>query len=34
MLKLEGLIAAISLVLSAFGLGYAIGCDDKKNTQE
>jgi hypothetical protein len=26
MLTLEGLIAVISLVLTAFGLGYAIGC--------
>lgn len=34
MLTLEGLIAVISLVLTAFGLGYAIGRDDKKKSQE
>lgn len=27
MLALEGLIAVFSLVLTAFGLGYAIGCN-------
>lgn len=29
MLTIEGLIAVISLVLTAFGLGYAIGRNDK-----
>ena len=29
MMTLEGLIAVISLVLTAFGLGYAIGSNDK-----
>lgn len=29
MLTIEGLIAVISLVLTAFGLGYAIGSKDK-----
>lgn len=29
MLTLEGLIAVVSLVLTAFGLGYAIGSNDK-----
>lgn len=29
MLTLEGLIAVISLVLTAFGLGYAIGNNNK-----
>ena len=33
MLTIEGLIAVISLVLTAFGLGYAIG-RDSKNAQE
>jgi hypothetical protein len=32
MLTIEGLIAVISLVLTAFGLGYAIGRNSK--TQE
>lgn len=27
MLTIEGLIAVVSLVLTAFGLGYAIGCN-------
>lgn len=27
MLTLESLIAVVSLVLTAFGLGYAIGCN-------
>lgn len=30
MLTIEGLIAVISLVLAAFGLGYAIGCNNKE----
>ena len=30
MLTLEGLIAVISLCLTAFGLGYAIGCNHTK----
>ncbi len=34
MLTIEGLIAVISLALTAFALGYAIGCDDRKNSQE
>jgi hypothetical protein len=29
MLTLEGLIAVVSLVLTAFGLGYAIGSNHK-----
>ena len=29
MLTLEGLIAVISLVLTAFGLGYAVACNNK-----
>lgn len=29
MLTLEGLIAVVSLVLTAFGLGYAIASNDK-----
>lgn len=29
MMTLEGLIAVISLVLTAFSLGYAIGSNDK-----
>ncbi len=29
MMTLEGLIAVISLVLTAFGLGYTIGSNDK-----
>ena len=33
MLTIEGLIAVISLALTAFGLGYAIG-RNSKNTQE
>ena len=33
MLTLEGLIAVFSLVLTAFGLGYAIGRNDS-NTRE
>ena len=30
MITLEGLIAVISLVLTAFGLGYSIGCKDSQ----
>lgn len=33
MLTIEGLVAVISLVLTAFGLGYAIG-RNSKNTRE
>ena len=34
MLTIEGLIAVISLVLTAFGLGYAIGSkDNDKNSR-
>ena len=29
MITIEGLIAVISLVLTAFGLGYTIGHNDK-----
>lgn len=31
MITIEGLIAVISLVLTAFGLGYSLGC---KNSQK
>lgn len=34
MLTLEGLIAVISLALTAFGLGYAIGSKDSSKTQK
>ncbi len=34
MLTIEGLIAVISLVLTAFGLGYAIGSKDNDKTQK
>ncbi len=34
MLTIEGLIAVISLVLTAFGLGYAIGNKDNHKTQK
>lgn len=30
MMTIEGLIAVISLVLTAFGLGYTIGCNSRK----
>jgi len=30
-LTIEGLIAVIGLVLTAFGLGYAIGCNSNKS---
>ena len=33
MLTLEGLIAAISLCLTAFGLGYSIGSKDNHKSQ-
>ncbi len=29
MMTIEGLIAVVSLVLTAFGLGYAIGSNNK-----
>lgn len=34
MLTIEGLIAVISLVLTAFGLGYTIGRNDNNKTQK
>ena len=34
MLTIEGLIAVINLVLTAFGLGYAIGSKDNHKTQK
>ena len=34
MLTIEGLIAVISLVLAAFGLGYTIGSKDNDKTQK
>ena len=34
MLTLEGLIGIASLVLTAFGLGYAIGSKDNNKTQK
>jgi len=34
MLTIEGLPAVISLVLTAFGLGYAIGSMDNHKTQK
>ena len=34
MLTIEGLIAVISLVLTAFGLRYAIGSKDNHKTQK
>ena len=34
MLTIEELIAVISLVLTAFGLGYAIGSKDNHKTQK
>ena len=34
MLTLEGLIAVASLLLTAFGLGYAIGSKDNNKTQK
>ena len=34
MLTLEGLIAVVSLCLTTFSLGYAIGCKDNDKTQK
>lgn len=34
MLTIEGLIAVISLVLTAFGLGYTIGNKNNNKTQK
>ncbi len=34
MLTIEGLIAVISLCLTAFGLGYAIGSKDNNKPQK
>ncbi len=34
MLTIEGFIAVLSLVLTAFGLGYAIGSNDNNKTQK
>jgi hypothetical protein len=34
MLTIEGLIAVVSLVLTAFSLGYAIGSKDNHKTQK
>lgn len=34
MLTLEGLIAVISLCLTAFGLGYSMGHKDNDNSQK
>lgn len=34
MLTIEGLIAVLSLVLTAFGLGYAIGNKNNHKTQK
>jgi len=34
MLTIEGLIAVVSLVLTACGLGYAIGSRDNDKTQK
>ncbi len=34
MLTIKGLIAVISLVLTAFGLGYSIGNKDNNKTQK
>ncbi|MFQ9514362.1 MAG: hypothetical protein ACLRZ9_00900 [Eubacterium sp.] len=33
MLTIDGLIAVISLCLTAFGLGYAIGSNNAKNNR-
>jgi hypothetical protein len=30
MLTLEGFMAALGLIIAAFGLGYAIGCNSNK----
>jgi len=34
MLTIEGLIAVLSFMLTAFGLGYAIGRNDNNKTQK
>ena len=34
MLTLEGLIAVLGFGLTCFGLGYAIGNDDRRNSQK
>ena len=34
MLTIEGLIAVISLCITCFGLGYAIGSKDSDKTQK
>ena len=34
MLTLEGLIAVIALCMTCFGVGYAIGSNDCKNSQK
>jgi len=34
MLTIEGFIAVLSLVLAAFGLGYAIGSKDSNKPQK
>lgn len=34
MLTIEGLIAVISLCVTCFGLGYAIGSKDSNKTQK
>jgi len=34
MLTIEGLISVLGLCLTCFSLGYAIGSDDRKNTQK
>lgn len=34
MLTIEGLIAVISLCITCFSLGYAIGSKDSNNTQK
>jgi hypothetical protein len=34
MLTIEGFIAVLSLVLAAFGLGYAIGSNDNHKMQK
>ncbi len=34
MLTLEGLLAVLSFGLTCFSIGYAIGSNDKKNSQK
>ncbi len=34
MLTIEGLIAVIALCVTCFGVGYAIGSNDNKNSQK